>query len=445
MGAPGGRVAAPAAQAAFDDAHADLLLALLRTPTVTPMETGEPAPIAQAQQAYAAHARMLGFEVELHEAPPASALERAGVPAGVHEVAERMGDAFLASQPNLVLRLGPRRSRERTLMLNAHVDTVGGELPVGLRAGRFRGRGAVDMKGPAVALLAGVGRALRERPDLPSRTTVLVQLVAGEEGGAMGVHGTRVLLEQGYAGRLNVFAEPTGGRWFDACTASMTARVGVRGTGATDDAPHAGHNATLLLGHLATELAERLDPVAARCAGKLCVGGLHTGTTHDRVYGEGALLVNLIYPTPAAAQELESAFGDALSAGCRSFARRFAGVAVARRTAADAERICELRWLKRGLPPLANRDPELEARLAAIGLERVGDEGAAERFTCDAIWGGVAGGYTIVFGPGSVERNGAHGPHEHVDRDELESYARALARLVLDFDDRAAALGQGDG
>jgi acetylornithine deacetylase/succinyl-diaminopimelate desuccinylase-like protein len=431
----------PLAAPAFEDGDADLLLELLRTPTVTPMETGRRSAIGTAQLLMADLAEELGFEVELHELPPAAALDAPGVPLSVLEVAERMGRTeFLSCQPSMVLRLGSGGDHERTLMLNAHLDTVGGEVPVGERDGVFSGRGAVDMKGPAVALLAAVRTALRERPDLTERVTVLLQLVAGEESGAMGSYGTRLLVERGLTGRLNVFAEPSGGVYFDSCTASMTARVRVRGRGSTDDEPEAGENATLLLGHVAVELAARLDGPAADTGCKVCVGGLATGTMHDRVYGEGSLMVNVAYPSAAAAQAMEGALEAAVRDACASFAERFAELGVASRTARAAERICHVEWVKRGLPTLAGRDPEIEHRLAAIGIDRLPESRSRERFTCDAIWGSLAPGYTIVCGPGSLRDNCAHAPDEHVHRRDLEHYARAAARLVLDFDDRAAGL-----
>lgn len=425
---------APAA-VRFTGEHEQLLLELLRTPTVTPMETGRGSQVAAAQKLLAARARESGFAVELHEPPPPGALAAPCVPLAVRAMAERMGDEFLAGQPNLVLRLGPPRERARTLMFNVHVDTVGGGPPVGVAGDRYRGRGAVDMKGPAVALLAGIEAALAARPHLPDRLTILLQCVAGEEGGAMGSYGTRVLVERGYVGRLNVFAEPTRGRFVDACRATATASVDVDGEDATDDYPAAGHNATLLLGHVATALAAALDGPVAAHGGALCVAGLQTGATHDRVYGSGRLLVNVAYGDERGGAALERGTEDAFAAALRDFAARFGDVAVARRSARDARAICRLRWLKRGLPALRNRDPALERLLAGAGIERLPAE---EAFTCDAIWGRVAGGYTIVFGPGSLRDDGAHTARESVARADLEDYAGAVARLVGAFDEALA-------
>src|SRR5690606_41886640 len=66
--------------------------------------------------------------------------------------------------------------------LPIYLDTVAGELPVGFDGERFRGRGAIDAKGPAVALLAGVRAARRRSPALGRDTGVLIQAVSGEEG-----------------------------------------------------------------------------------------------------------------------------------------------------------------------------------------------------------------------------------------------------------------------
>jgi acetylornithine deacetylase/succinyl-diaminopimelate desuccinylase-like protein len=412
-----------------------LLCELVRCRTVTPLESCEPPRIRAAQRLYAGYARKLGMEVVLHAPPPAGALEGPQVPLPVRRAAARMGDEYLRCQPNLVLRLGPARELARTLAINTHIDTVGGGPQLRREGERIWGRGAVDMKGPAVAVLAALRRAREARPDLGERTTVLLHSVAGEEGGAMGIHGTRAVLDAGFAGRLTIFAEPTDGRFFDHCTASMTACIEVRGEGATDDDPPAGHNATILLGGLASHMARALDRPVARLGGKLCIAGLSTGERHDRVYGSGRLQLNLAYPTAAAGECLGTLVELAFHEGLVAFARAHRSSAVAARTAEDARLVCRLSWSKRGLPTLANRDPHWEERLRAVGAMRLPDARAGEAFTCDAIWGGRAGGYSVVFGPGHLVRNGAHTDREHVDLADLARYAETLARVVLTFDD----------
>ncbi|MGH3898730.1 MAG: M20/M25/M40 family metallo-hydrolase [Pseudonocardiaceae bacterium] len=414
------------------EADRDLLLRLLRMPTAGPLETG-PDGVAprlwEAQHAYAEAAAGLGFVPVHHAAVKPEALRGNDVPLAVRRaVAEIPG--FLDGQPSLVLQLGPAMSREATVMFNVHLDTVSGLEPAGFDDVRFHGRGAIDAKGPAVALLAGIRAAVTAEPAIGTRVGVLIQVVSGEEGGAMGTIGTRPLVERGFVGRLNLFCEPTGRRYLPRATAAATARVCVDGCDAIDDRPDHGHNATVLLGFLAQHLALALAPHAAD--GPVCVAGLHTGRLHNRVYGTGELLVNLSYTSPQAGRRLEAAFAVALRDGLAEFARRFASTRDFALTAAQAASVTRLEWLKQGLPTLANTDPWCEALLDRAGLARwPADEPA---FTCDAIWmDGVPGTFTAVFGPGDLAANHAHAAGEFAELAELERFAADVARTLVSF------------
>ena len=419
-----------------------LLLELLRLPTAGPLETGAGAPppaLWQAQRSYAAAAAGLGFRVAHHAPAPPECLDRSDVPLSVRQAAlEQPG--FLACQPSLVLSLGPdTEPRARTVMFNVHLDTVAGAEPVSFDGRRFRGRGAIDAKGPGVALLAGLRAALADQPRLPDDTRILIQAVSGEEGGALGTIGTRPLVEAGYYGRLNVFCEPTGGRALARSTASMTARLRVAGEDAIDDRPEAGHNAGVLLGFLAQHLAAVLDPELDPAAGQLCLAGLHTGRLHNRVYGTGELLINLSYDSRATADRLERRLAEALDGGLRAFSERFAGSRRFARTAADAASVTRLDWLKRGLPALDSRSGWGSSLLAAAEVPAwPADEPA---FTCDAVWlAGIPDTHTVVLGPGSLDANHAHAQGEFADLAELEAFAAAVPRLLAAFRDRYAHL-----
>ncbi|MCZ7414543.1 MULTISPECIES: M20/M25/M40 family metallo-hydrolase [unclassified Streptomyces] len=413
-------------------ADLDLLLELLELPTVGLLEAAEGTPpprLWEAQHRYAEAAAALGFSVVHHAAAPASVLELPGVPVTVREAAARV-PGFLAEQPSMVLRLGPGLPRERTVMFNVHVDTVDGFWEPSFHAGRFEGRGSIDAKGPAVALLAGVREAIATVPELGESTGVLIQLVSGEEGGAMGVFGTRPLVEAGHTGRLNVFCEPSRNLAVPRSTAAATARVTVQGTDSIDDHPGGGHNATVLLGHLAAHLAGTL---CGRVPGtRVCVAGLHTGELHNKVYGSGKLLLNLAYPTTESGRLLTGALEEELAAGLRSFAERFAEVPGFGLTAAEAERVTRLEWLKRGLPALDGHDPWAEALLRSAGVAAAPPEAPA--CTCDAIWmHGVEGAHTVVLGPGDLDANGAHAAGEHADLTDLEEFAGSVAALLTRF------------
>lgn len=411
----------------------ELLELLLRTPTAGPLETGASGPDPQlweAQRRYAAVAGELGFRTVRHApATPQSAL-RDDVPLAVHRaVAEVPG--FLQLQPSLVLRLGPVLPRDRTIMFNVHLDTVAGMEPVGFDGIRFTGRGAIDAKGPAVALLAGLRAARAVEPAIGSEVGVLVQAVAGEEGGAMGTIGTRPLVDEGFVGRLNVFCEPTGLRYLPRATAAMTACVRVAGRDAIDDQPEVGHNATVLLGFLAQHVGGALVPQVPD--GRVCIAGLHTGRLHNRVYGSGELLLNLSYASAVSGAELETAVSTALRDGIMDFTARFGSIREFARTAADAAEVTRLEWYKRGLPTLAGSDEWGEALLGdGAGIARWPDDEPA--FTCDAIWmSGVPGAFTVVLGPGSLAANNAHAQGEYAELAELEAFAAAVARIVVCF------------
>jgi acetylornithine deacetylase/succinyl-diaminopimelate desuccinylase-like protein len=439
-----GERATPDSRALLRSGDHALLLRLLRTPTTGPLETGQDphdrrrwnrhGGLWRAQRAYARAARAAGLRVVHHACPPADVLHRADVPAVVrrHAAAD---PGFLTRQPNLVLRLGPDLPRAATVMFNVHLDTVAGREPVGFDGTRFTGRGAIDAKGPAVALLAGVRAARAACPLLGRQVAVLIQAVGGEEGGAMGVHGTRPLIESGFTGRLNVFCEPTGLRHLPRATAAMTARLTVDGEGAVDDRPEHGHNATVLLGFLAQHLAAALDGRTAdgrTVDGRVCVAGLHTGHLHNRVYGQGRLLLNLSYATAGQGVVLEQAVTEAVADGLRLFTARFAGSRQFARTAADAAAVTRLEWDKRGLPCLTGADPWAESLLGAAGVSRWPDDEPA--FTCDAIWAhGLPDSFTTVLGPGRLEDNHAHAAGEFADLRDLEAFAQVVRRLLITF------------
>ncbi|WP_245847823.1 M20/M25/M40 family metallo-hydrolase [Lentzea kentuckyensis] len=409
----------------------ELALALLALDTTTPMETGCPGELRAAQELYADAAATLGFTtVHFGPARPESVTDPRA-PATVRLAARRMGLEFLRCQPNLVLSLGDAPP-ERTIMFNFHLDTVSGIQPAGVRDGLLHGRGAVDDKGPGVALLAGIRQALPLRPGV----RILIQAVGGEEGGAMGVYGTRELASLGFVGRLNVVAEPTRGGFLDRSTAAMTVRLTADGAGSTDDEPERGENATVLLGFLAAWFAREVVPRVTDLGGKACVAGLHVGDAHNRVYGTGDLLCNFAYRDEAAARAIDGLVTRAVDAALTAFTEEFGGHPATAVTAAAARRMLRVTWDKRGLPTLDNRDPAMEKLLGAAGFRRHDDDaGALRPFTCDAIWLGGTGGHTVIAGPGDLAANNAHAAGEHVAITELDEYARRISTLVTGFAD----------
>lgn len=416
----------------LSDSDLEWLLALMEVPSVAPLEGGDAAQARSAQDIVEQGAIERGYALSRRDSPPLAALEKRDVPAAVRRLAAGSA-AFLHDQPSLVLSMGKPQPWQRRLLINFHVDTVGPHIPPRLASRLLSGRGAVDNKGPGIAALVGVSKAFALMPHLAEEVEVQIASVPGEEGGAMGVYGTRWLVESGWRGRLMIFAEPTGGRVIDAVSATMTPLFRVRGVDATDDRPAEGHNATVALGYLAAFLAQGLDKAAAELGGRVCIAGMRTGDQHNRVYGSGELLLNIAYYDTTAGDRLARVVEELLEEARRRFAVQFAETTIAKRLIADWEKVVRLDWVKRGLPTLANRDPLMESLLTVCGLYRSDGVKDGTAFTCDAIWAGMTGAYVAVCGPGDLAVNGAHTPGEHVSISDLEDYATSIRDLVIRF------------
>ena len=379
----------------------DLLLQLLDLPTAGPLEDRWRHPslrLGEAQSAYAEAAAELGFETVRHGPAEPSALERDDVPLAVRRAAEEV-PGFLRSQPNLVLRLGPALPRRATVMFNVHLDTVAGWNRSAFDGTLFHGRGAIDAKGPAVALLAGLRAAVAAEPALGRDTGVIIQAVGGEEGGAMGTFGTRPLVEEGYVGRLNVFCEPTGLRYLPRSTASMTACVRVAG----------GATRSTTCPKRAQRLRTARLPRPAPRPGAAGHRDRRTGLRRrpaDRRHAQPGVRRGAAVPEPVLRQRGDRTrrTGEADRRVPRGPGRVHRTLRRPARLRADGRRGAVASRRSNGtrsdLPALGGADPWAERLLGeAAGIDRWPDELSA--FTCDAIWmNGVPGAYTAVCGPG---------------------------------------------
>ncbi|WP_147805147.1 M20 family metallopeptidase [Alkalicoccus halolimnae] len=95
---------------------------------------------------------------------------------------------------------------EESVVFNAHVDVVEGEKEQFIpyeKDGKLHGRGAVDMKAGASAMMKTLAEV--KEMDLPFR--LMLQIVPDEESG--GEYGTKYLTEQGYTGDFIICGEPT--------------------------------------------------------------------------------------------------------------------------------------------------------------------------------------------------------------------------------------------
>lgn len=420
----------------FNEGYINLLLNLLQVNTVTPMETGQLSEVAKAQNLYANFAlERFGdiCEVVYHATPDPTRLNFEDVPITIRDRVKQMGIAFWENQPSLVLRLGKERPIEETIMFNFHIDTVSQLLPVHFNGEKFTGRGAVDMKGPGVAVLAGIGAAMEQKPKLLDNLSILIQCVSGEEGGAMGFYGTKLLVEQGFLGHFNMFVEPTDGVYFDNSSTSMTARIDVLGNDSTDDAPQQGHNASLLLGYLAQWLMLELSVLIENEGGKMCLSGLHTGHMHNKVFGTGQLLINFAYTTNESGYQIKEWVETEFERALINFKKKFSTVPSAILTVKEVKEICQLAWIKKGIPVLKNRNQQIEQFLNSFGLKRNPEDQIDKAFTCDAMWAQRQDIYTVVYGPGSLAENKAHANGEYVNKKDLENFSCSIRDFLVAY------------
>jgi acetylornithine deacetylase len=161
----------------------------------------------------------------------------------------------VAGRPSVLVR-APGRGGGRTLMLNAHLDTVGvagmaAPFAPRVEDGRVYGRGAMDMKASLAACLLAAAEAAR-RGDLPG--DVVVTAVADEEHDSIG---TRAALEAVTAD-VAVITEPTDLTLHVAHRGFAVVEVELTGRASHTSRPDHGVNALRQLGRLMAAV-ERLD------------------------------------------------------------------------------------------------------------------------------------------------------------------------------------------
>jgi acetylornithine deacetylase/succinyl-diaminopimelate desuccinylase family protein len=331
-------------------------------------------------------------------------LERAGLEVEVAEAAP--------GRPNVV---GTARGAGggRSLLLNAHTDTVGVagmEAPFSPRVedGRLFGRGAYDMKaGLAAALLAARdARARKLRGD------VIVAAVVDEEVGSIG---TEALVRTQRADAA-IVTEPTGLRIGIAHKGFIAFELTTEGHAAHGSRPDLGVDAIAKMGRVLVGL-EALDRA------------LRANPTHP-LLGSGSLHAGVI----SGGQEYSS-----YPASCTVHAERRTvpgetvelvdgelATLLDRLAEEDADlRASWRRVFAREPFEIDPDDPFVELVRRAAGADLVG-----EWFWTDAALLAAAGIPTVLYGPGG---EGAHAEVEWVDLASAERCREVLVRVAENF------------
>jgi acetylornithine deacetylase len=325
-------------------------------------------------------------------------LEEAGLEVHVEEAAP--------GRPNVV-GIARGSGGGRSLLLNAHLDTVGllepdGGLHSRVHDGHLYGRGAYDMKGSLAAIMeAGAACA-----SLGLRGDVIVTAVSDEEAGSIGTE----LLLRSWRADAAIVAEPTDERLCIAHRGWLAFDVETEGRAAHGSRPDLGIDAIAKMGPVLVAI-EQLDR------------SLQAGRPHA-LLGTGSVHASLI----EGGQEYSS-----YPASCRLSGERRT-IPGERRE--DVER--ELRGLLGesggSISFPFGRDPmEVspdEPIVHAIQAQTVSEEVHGAPFWTDAALFMEAGIPAVLFGP---KGDGAHAAVEWVDLQSLERCRDLFVAVAADF------------
>jgi acetylornithine deacetylase len=363
--------------------------------------------------------------VRIDSTNPGLVPDGAGEAAVAEYVAEEMEEIGLevdvwepeSGRPNVVGVL-PGTGGGRSLMLNAHTDTVGVEemddpFTSRIEDGRMYGRGTQDMKGSLAAQLAAV-RALKEA-GIELAGDVIVAAVIDEEHKS---RGTEAVTER-YDADGAIVTEPTDLELALAHKGFVWVDVTTRGRAAHGSRPEEGIDANMHMGRVLARL-NRLEKKLRSREGHRLVGApsLHAaqiaGGTASSVYAAQCRLrvERRTIPGESAGQAVEEVqrILDALAEADPSF---------------DAT--CERAFARRPfeVAPDAVIAGAVRGATAAVLGQASPDVG--QTFWTDAALLAEAGTETVVLGPVG---EGLHTTEEWVDLDSVVQLAEILARTA---------------
>jgi acetylornithine deacetylase len=298
----------------------------------------------------------------------------------------------------------------RTLLLNAHLDTVGlggpdGGLEPRVDGPRMYGRGTYDMKGSLAAIMAATVAAKAEGLS----GDVVLTAVADEEAESIGSE----RVAQTVAADAAIVAEPTDLRVAIAHRGFVWLELETRGRAAHGSRYDLGVDANALMGPALAALGEldrrlgdgETHPLLGRASTH---AALVQGGTEASTYAERCV----------AKVERRTLPGETVE-GVEKQMREIAGAA-------------KVTTLFSREPLETPRDEAIVDVLLANAASVLGEapEVVGVPFWTDAALFSAAGIPTVVFGPGGA---GAHEPAEWVDLDDVERVAEIVLRTAREF------------
>jgi acetylornithine deacetylase len=314
-----------------------------------------------------------------------------------------------------VVAIAPGTGGGRSLMLNAHLDTVGvagmaAPHEPRVREGRLHGRGSYDMKGGLAACMLAAGASARE--DLAG--DVILTAVSDEEHSSIGV---QAVLDS-FRADACVVTEPTELRVCVAHKGFAWWRITARGRAAHGSRPDLGSDAIVRMGpvlgglvELDRRLQERVHPLVGRASvhASLIGGGQEVSS-----YPERCVLEVERRTLPGETLETVEEELRGLLDG-RGSDEAVAGEVTLVREPFEVDRAEAIVEVVRGqAAAVLGREPEI----------------VGEPYWMDAAFTGAAGIPTVVFGPRGA---GAHATDEWVDLASVGACAETLMATAKEF------------
>jgi acetylornithine deacetylase len=333
--------------------------------------------------------------------------DRAGLEATLSEPA--------AGRPNVVA-VARGSGRGRTLILNAHTDTVGvagmtDPFTARLEGGRLYGRGSYDMKGSLAACMLAVAEATRSR----LRGDVVLTAVSDEEFASVGSEAIAASI----AADAAIVTEPTEMEIAIAHRGFVHLEIETNGRAAHGSRPHLGIDAIAKMGRVLVGIQE-LD------------SRLRADPTHKYV-GSGSVHASLIeggqeyssYPARCVLQaERRTIPGESVE-----LAEREIRALLDDAGESDPQFSADVRVLASREPFEVAEDAEVVAIVRRCAARVLGSETAVVgvSYWADSALLAVAGIPTVLFGP---RGEGAHAEVEWVDLASLEQCVEIYAAVA---------------
>lgn len=322
---------------------------------------------------------------------------------------------------NVVAKIAGRDG-SRSLLLNAHIDTVSVTnmpRPFELRqdGDRLAGRGAYDMKGSAMIMMKLAEYFKENRPPLD----IWLTFVADEEDKSLGMDfiADQWLPQLPVKPLAGIFLEPTEGEIAICHKGFSWMEVNIGGKAAHGSRPERGIDAILPL-HAGLKM---LDDINRELASKPPDPLLGCASLHGGIISGGSGL-SIIPETATLQWERRTLPGESEALLQQELQRVVAAI-----EALPGGHTVEGRQLFSRPPHTIDAGADIVQRMAAVAPE-AGIVGVS--FWADSAIGGAAGIPSIIYGPTGY---GAHGVDEWISLDSLVEVYGKLIALIEGFAD----------